>query len=75
MRRIEFTKAVVCDGKPFAAGAVVDETAVPPDHLATCLRLGFAREHVSRAAPEPEPPADPTEGDTAPAPAPKPKKK
>ncbi len=49
--RIEFTKSVVCDGRPFAAGAVVDASAVPPDHLASCLRLGYAREHAGPVRP------------------------
>lgn len=65
--RVEFTKSVVCDGRPFAAGAVVDASAVPPDHLASCLRLGYARAFVPPAPateplaaldehpPEPEP--------------------
>lgn len=58
---IEFLKTVACDGTKFEAGAVVPRDAVPGDHLACCLRLGYARE-----LPEPE---------QQPAPAPAPKKK
>jgi len=41
---IEFLKTVACDGKKYEAGGVVPRETVPPDYLASCLRLGYARE-------------------------------
>lgn len=41
---IEFLKTVACDGKKYEAGGVVPREAVLADYLASCLRLGYARE-------------------------------
>lgn len=52
---IEFLKTVACDGKKYEAGTVVPPNALPADYLASCLRLGYARE-----VPVEQPPAEVT---------------